>query len=147
AVGEDYEIEEIPAELADHAAHARETMIEQLADADDELAELYLEGADISVEQMQAAIRRATVGAKLVPVMCGTAFKNKGVQPILDGIIDYLRSPLDVGSISGHNPKDASVEDYRQASEDSPFSALAFKIAADPYLGKLTYIRVYSGRL
>ena len=147
AVGDDYDIEEIPAELVDRAAEARETMIEQLADADDDLAELYLEGADISAEQMQGAIRRATVGAKLVPVMCGTAFKNKGVQPLLDAVIGYLPSPLDVGSITGHDPKDSSVEDHRQASEESPFAALAFKIAADPYLGKLTYIRVYSGRL
>ncbi|MFD1859617.1 elongation factor G [Aeromicrobium camelliae] len=147
SIGEDYEVEEIPAELADAAAEAREALLETLADVDDEIAELYLEGEDISVEQLKAAIRRATLSTSLNPVLCGTAFKNKGVQPLLDAVVDYLPSPIDIGSVKGHKPGNEDVEDTREPSEESPFSALAFKIAADPHLGKLTFVRVYSGRL
>nr|WP_222706472.1 elongation factor G [Aeromicrobium terrae] len=147
AIGEDYEVEEIPAELADAAAEAREALLETLADADDEIAELYLEGGDISVEDLKAGIRRATLSASLNPVLCGTAFKNKGVQPLLDAVIDFLPSPIDVGAVKGHDAKDESQDDFREPSEDAPFAGLAFKIAADPHLGKLTFVRVYSGRL
>ncbi len=147
AIGEDYEVEEIPADMADAAAAAHQTLIETLADHDDEVAELYLDEHDLKPEQLKAGIRRATLAASLVPVLCGSAFKNKGVQPLLDAVIDYLPSPIDVGSIKGHDAKDEDIEDSREASEDEPFAALAFKIASDPHLGKLTYLRLYSGRL
>ncbi|WP_255657717.1 elongation factor G [Aeromicrobium sp. Leaf350] len=146
-IGEDYSVEEIPAELADAAAEGREALLETLSDVDDEIAELYLDGADISIEVLQAAIRRATLAAKLNPVLCGTAFKNKGVQPLLDAVVAYLPSPIDVGAIVGLDPKDESKNDTREPSDDVPFSGLAFKIATDPHLGKLTFVRVYSGRL
>jgi len=147
AVGEDYAVEEIPADLADKAAEAREFLLETLADADDDIAHAFLEGEDISVADLKAGIRRATLAALLNPVVCGTAFKNKGVQPLLDAVIDYLPSPIDVGAVIGHSAKDESVEDSREPSESEPFSGLAFKIATDPHLGKLTFVRVYSGRL
>ena len=147
AMGEDYEVEEIPADLAEQAAEYREKLIETLADADDQIMELYLEGEEPSYDQLKAAIRRATLADKLNPVLCGTAFKNKGVQPLLDAVVDYLPSPIDVGAIHGHDVKDEDVAVDREPKESEPFSALAFKIAADQHLGKLTYIRVYSGRL
>ena len=146
-IGEDYTVEDIPADLADAAAEGREHLLETLSDVDDEIAELFLDGADISVEVLQAAIRRATLAAKLNPVLCGTAFKNKGVQPLLDAVVAYLPSPIDVGAIVGLDPKDESKNDTREPSDDVPFSGLAFKIATDPHLGKLTFVRVYSGRL
>ncbi|KAA1374743.1 elongation factor G [Aeromicrobium fastidiosum] len=147
AIGEDYTIEEIPADLADEAAAARTEMIETLADQDDEFAEAYLDGAEITPELLKPAIRRATLAAKLNPVLCGTAFKNKGVQPLLDAVIDFLPSPIDVGAITGLDPRDETKTDTREPNESEPFAALAFKIASDPHLGKLTYLRVYSGRL
>ena len=146
-IGEDYTIEDIPADLADAAEEGREALLETLSDVDDEIAELFLDGADISVEVLQAAIRRATLAAKLNPVLCGTAFKNKGVQPLLDAVVAYLPSPIDVGAIVGLDPKDETKNDTREPSDDVPFSGLAFKIATDPHLGKLTFVRVYSGRL
>jgi elongation factor G len=146
-IGEDYEIEDIPADMADAAAEAHEHLLETLADADDEIAELYLSEHDAKPDQLKAGIRRATLSASLVPVLCGSAFKNKGVQPLLDAVIDYLPSPIDVGAVKGHDVKDESVEDSREASEEAPFAALAFKIASDQHLGKLTYLRLYSGRL
>ena len=146
-IGEDYEVEEIPADLVDAANEARETLLETLADVDDDIALAYLEGEDISVEDLQAAIRRATLSAKVNPILCGTAFKNKGVQPLLDAVVAYLPSPIDVGDVQGLNPKDESLTDTRPPSDDAPFSGLAFKIATDPHLGKLTFVRVYSGRL
>ena len=147
AIGEDYEVEEIPADLVDKAAEARNEMIETLADHDDEFAEAYLDGADITPELLKPAIRRATLAAKLNPILCGTAFKNKGVQPLLDAVIDFLPSPIDVGAITGLDPRDETKTDTREPNESEPFAALAFKIASDPHLGKLTYLRVYSGRL
>jgi elongation factor G len=146
-IGEDYEVEEIPADMADAAAAAHQALIETLADHDDEVAELYLDEHDLKPDQLKAGIRRATLAASLVPVLCGSAFKNKGVQPLLDAVIDFLPSPIDVGAVVGHDVKDESVSDSREASEDEPFAALAFKIASDHHLGKLTYLRVYSGRL
>ncbi|AXT83978.1 elongation factor G [Aeromicrobium sp. A1-2] len=147
AIGEDYAVEDIPADLVDKSAEARAEMIETLADHDDEFAEAYLDGAEITPELLKPAIRRATLDAKLNPVLCGTAFKNKGVQPLLDAVIDYLPSPIDVGAITGLDPRDESKSDTREPNESEPFAALAFKIASDPHLGKLTYLRVYSGRL
>jgi elongation factor G len=147
AVGEDYEVEDIPADMADAAEEAREALLETLSDVDDEIAELYLEGEEISIEQLKAGIRRATLAAVLNPVFCGTAFKNKGVQPLLDAVVDYLPSPLDIDAIKGTKENDESVELTREPSDSEPFAGLAFKIAADPHLGKLTFVRVYSGRL
>ncbi|MCD6640553.1 MAG: elongation factor G [Nocardioides sp.] len=148
AQGEDYVVEEIPAELADKAAEYREKLVETLAEADDEIMEVYLEDGDVfDVPTIKAAIRRATLADKLNPILTGTAFKNKGVQPLLDAVVDYLPSPLDVDAIVGHKPNDEEVEVLRQPSDNEPLSALAFKIAADPHLGKLTFVRVYSGKL
>src|SRR5438128_1735198 len=146
AMGEDYATEEIPAELADQAAEYREKLLENIADFDDALMEDYLGGEEISVERLKAAIRKATIAGQVNPVLTGTAFKNKGVQPLLDGVVDYLPSPLDIESIVG-TALDGETEVLRHADEDEPFSALAFKIQTDQHLGKLTYIRVYSGRL
>jgi elongation factor G len=145
--GEDYTVEEIPATHTEAAREWRDRLFETIAEADDEMMELYLEGEEPSVEQLEAAIRRATIADKLTPVLCGTAFKNKGVQPLLDAVVKYLPSPLDVGSIEGHDVKDEETVVERRPNEEEPFSALAFKIMADPHLGKLTYLRVYSGRL
>jgi elongation factor G len=147
AIGEDYTVEEIPADLVDVAAAARNDMVETLADNDDEFAEAYLDGAEITPELLQPAIRRATLAAKLNPVLCGTAFKNKGIQPLLDAVLAYLPNPLDVGAVTGTDPRDETKTDTRAPNESEPFAALAFKIASDPHLGKLTYLRVYSGRL
>ncbi len=147
-IGEDYEVEEIPADLADAAAAAREELIHVLADHDDDFAELYLEDEDaITADDLKAAVRRAVIGNKITAVICGTSFKNKGVQPMLDAVVDYLPSPLDIPAIDGFKPGDESVVIERHPSNDDPLSTLAFKIAADPHLGKLTYIRVYSGVL
>ena len=146
-MGEDYEVEEIPADMLERAQEAREALVETLADADDEIAEKFLEGEELSVAELQAGIRRATLAAKLNPVLCGTAFKNKGIQPLLDAVVAYLPSPLDVGAIEAHDPKDEEKIIERKPADTEPLAALAFKIAADPHLGKLTYVRVYSGRL
>ena len=148
-MGEDYEVEEIPAELAEQAAEYREKFIETLAEADDEIMEKYLEEGDenFTVAELEAAIRRATLADKLNPVLCGTAFKNKGVQPLLDAVVEYLPSPLDIDGIQGHSVKDENEIIVRQPSDDEPFSGLAYKIASDPHLGKLIYVRVYSGKL
>lgn len=146
-MGEDYTVEEIPATHTEIAAEWRDKLIETLAEADDEIMELYLEGEEPSQEQIMAGIRRATIASKLTPVLTGTAFKNKGVQPLLDAINAFLPSPLDVPDIEGHDVKDAAVVVTRKPDDSEPFSALAYKIAADPHLGKLTFIRVYSGKL
>ncbi|WP_104105911.1 elongation factor G [Nocardioides sp. 616] len=148
-MGEDYEIEEIPAELAEQAADYRTRLIETLADADDDIMEKYLDEGDenFTVPELEDAIRRATLGDKLNPVLCGTAFKNKGVQPLLDAVVKFLPSPLDIEGIVGHDPRDESKEIVRKPSDDEPFSGLAYKIASDPHLGKLIYVRVYSGKL
>ncbi len=146
-IGEDYVVEEIPADMQEAAVAARAELVETVADHDDELMEAYLEGEDVSPEALQHAIRRAVLSSSITAVLCGTAFKNKGVQPLLDAVLDYLPSPLDVPAIDGFKPGDESVVIHRKPSDDEPFSALAYKIAADPHLGKLTYIRVYSGRL
>ncbi|MFG1815667.1 elongation factor G [Kribbella sp. NPDC049174] len=146
-IGEDYTVEEIPASHTDLAAEWRDKLVETVAEADDEIMELYLEGEDPTQEQLVAAVRRATLASKLTPVLTGTAFKNKGVQPLLDAVNAYLPSPIDVPAIEGHDVKDAEQVVLRKPDDSEPFSALAFKIAADPHLGKLTFIRVYSGKL
>jgi elongation factor G len=150
-IGEDYSVEEIPADMADAAAAAREELIHVLADNDDEFAEAWLEaeetGEELSIAQIKAAIRRSVLANKLTAVICGTSFKNKGVQPMLDAVIDYLPSPLDIPAIEGFKPGHPEQVIERHPSNDDPLSMLAFKIAADPHLGKLTYIRVYSGVL
>lgn len=151
AQGEDYVVEEIPADLADKAAEYREKLVETLAEADDDIMEVYLEDGDtFDVPTLKAAIRRATLADKVNPILTGTAFKNKGVQPLLDAIVDYLPSPLDVDGIVGHKPgaeETPENEIVRKPSSEEPLAALAFKIAADPHLGKLTFVRVYSGKL
>ncbi|MGH8795367.1 MAG: elongation factor G [Stackebrandtia sp.] len=146
ALGEEYATEEIPAELAEQAAEYREKLIETLSDVDDHIAEKYLEGEELSVAEIKAAIRAATIANKINPVLCGTAFKNKGVQPLLDAVVDYMPSPLDVPAIEGVK-MDGETPDKREADVDEPFAALAFKIQTDKHLGKLTYARIYSGRI
>jgi elongation factor G len=149
-LGREQEVVDIPAHLADEAAAAREHLLEEVSHYDDELVELILEEAEITPARLKAAIRKATLEIKLTPVLCGSSFKNKGVQPLLDAIIDYLPSPLDVPPVEGIEPvkgEDEGRAATREASDDASFAALAFKIAADPYVGKLTYFRVYSGRL
>ncbi len=146
-MGEDYSVEEIPASHTEIAAEWRDKLIETLAEADDEIMELYLEGEQPTEEQLFAGIRRATLASKLTPVLTGTAFKNKGVQPLLDAVVAFLPSPVDVPAIDGHAVDDASKVIERKPNDAEPFSALAFKIAADPHLGKLTFLRVYSGKL
>ncbi|GAB2816097.1 elongation factor G [Actinocorallia aurea] len=146
-LGEMYNEVEIPEDLADAAEVARGELIETLAENDDEIMEIYLEGGEPTIEQIVPGIRRATLAAKLTPVFCGTAFKNKGVQPLLDAIVRYLPSPLDVEAIEGHKMGDEETVIARKPSEDEPFSGLAFKIMSDPHLGKLTFVRVYSGVL
>ena len=136
---------EIPAELQEEARTQRERLIEAIAETDEELTRKYLEGEELTVADLRAALRRATLSGKLVPVLCGAALRNKGVQPLLDAVIDYLPSPLDIPPITGTVPGTDRVEE-RPASDDAPFAALAFKIVADPFAGKLTYFRVYSGR-
>jgi elongation factor G len=145
--GEDYAVEEIPADMLDKCKAARAEMLETLAENDDALMEKFLEGIEVSEEEIIAGIRRATIAAKLSPVLTGSAFKNKGVQPMLDAVNRYLPSPLDIDAIVGTDMDDATIEMKRQPKNEEPFSALAFKIMTDPHLGKLTFIRVYSGVL
>ncbi len=146
-MGEDYTVEEIPAELAEQAAEYREKLLETLSEADDEIMEKFLDEGTFEVAELESAIRRATLADKINPVLCGTAFKNKGVQPLLDAVVKYLPSPLDIDAIKGHAVNDEEKEIDRQPSDDEPFSGLAYKIASDPHLGKLIYVRVYSGKL
>ncbi len=145
--GEKYIIEDIPGDLAESAAQWRDKLVEAVADADDEVMELYLEGNQPSNELLKAALRRGTLASRIVPVLCGSAYKNKGVQPMLDAVVDYLPSPLDVGAVTGHKVDDEDTLIEREPDETAPLATLAFKIAADPHLGRLTYLRVYSGTL
>jgi elongation factor G len=149
-LGKDQEIVDIPAELAEKAEAAREALIDAVATFDDDLAEAYLETGEVDSEQLKAAIRKATLALEINPVLCGSAFKNKGVQPLLDAVLDYLPSPLDVPPVTGVvevRGSDEPKEETREADDSAPFAALAFKIMADPFVGKLTYFRVYSGKL
>jgi len=144
-LGAEFSIREIPAEVRDEARAARERLIESLADVDDAIMRKYLQGDAPGREEIAAALRRQTLAMKVVPVCCGAAFKNKGIQPLLDAVVDYLPSPADMPPVAGKGPDGAEV--LRAASDDEPFAALAFKIVTDPYVGQLTYIRVYSGVL
>jgi elongation factor G len=149
-LGREQEVVEIPAELAAEAAAAREHLLEEVSHYDDGLVELILEDKDIPKDRLKQAIRKATLEIKLTPVLCGSSFKNKGVQPLLDAVIDYLPSPLEVPPVEGIEPIKGEAEGRpasRRPTAEDPFSALAFKIMADPYVGKLTYFRVYSGKL
>ena len=143
-LGRDQRVEPIPADMRELADEYRQKLLEAVADFDDDIMELYLEGGEVPAEKIRAAIRRATVAVKMVPVTCGTSYKNKGVQKLLDAIVDYMPSPLDVPAIDGTNPK-TGEEEIRNADDSAPFSALAFKIMTDPYVGRLTFFRVYSG--
>src|SRR3954462_12676519 len=145
-LGEKYEVEDIPADMAEQAAEYRDKLIEQLADVDASIAEKYLEGEEFDVATVKAAIRKATLADLVNPVLTGTAFKNKGVQPLLDAVVDYLPSPLDVAHVPGTR-QDGVTPAERKADEAEPLSALAFKIATDKHLGKLTFVRIYSGVL
>jgi elongation factor G len=145
--GDKYDVVEIPADHADAAREWRDKLLETISENDDDMMAMYLEGEEPTEEQLVAAIRRATLTSAVTPVLCGTAFKNKGVQPMLDAIVDFLPSPLDIPSIKGHSVRNADEVVERHADPNEPFSALAFKIMADPHLGKLTYIRIYSGTL
>ncbi|HSH74376.1 MAG TPA: elongation factor G, partial [Longimicrobiales bacterium] len=138
---------EVPDGLKDEIEELRRRLLEAAIEHDDELIEKYLGGAELSNEELRHAIRAATIKGAIFPVFCGSAFKNKGVQALLDGVIDYLPSPVDIPAIQGHPPHKDETVDTREASDDAPFSALAFKIATDPYVGKLTFFRVYSGSL
>ena len=143
-LGKDMRVEEIPEDMRDLADEYRTNLLEAVSDFDDEIMEMYLEGEEVPADKIRAAIRRATVAVKMVPVVCGTSYKNKGVQKLLDAIVEYLPSPLDIPAVEGVNPKTGETE-TREASDDAPFSALAFKIMTDPYVGKLAFFRVYSG--
>ena len=144
-LGLEMEYAEIPDDLVERAEELKDELITQLANIDDEILQMYLDGEEIPIDKMKSVIRRGTVESKFVPVLCGSAFKNKGVQPLTDAIVDYLPSPLDIPSIKGKTPDGEEV--IRHPSPDEPFCALAFKIMSDPYVGKLTYFRVYSGKL
>jgi elongation factor G len=145
--GDKYDVVDIPADHAEAAREWRDKLLETVAENDDEMMVMYLDGEEPTEDQLVAALRRATLASAINPVLCGSAFKNKGVQPMLDAIVAYLPSPLDVPAIQGHSVKDAEQVVERHADPNEPFSALAFKIMADPHLGKLTYIRIYSGTL
>ena len=146
-IGAEPTIEEIPADLADQAAEYREKLLETVAETDEALLEKYFGGEELTTEEIKGAIRKLTIAREFYPVICGSAFKNKGVQPMLDAIIDYLPSPLDVPSVEGHTVGNEEEILSRKPSADEPFAALAFKIAAHPFFGKLTFVRVYSGHI
>jgi elongation factor G len=146
SLGAKYKIEEIPADLTDLAKEYREKMLEAVAEFDEQVLERYLNGQSLSIEEIQRSIRAGTIAMKVTPVLCGSAFKNKGVQQLLDAVVDYLPSPLDIPPVVGIDPK-TNKEETRQVSDDEPFAALAFKIMTDPFAGQLTYFRVYSGTL
>jgi elongation factor G len=147
AKGEDYAIEEIPADLQEKAEEYRHELIEKVAETDEHLLEKYLGGEELTVAELKAAIRTMTIAGDVNPVFCGTAFKNKGVQPMLDAVVDYLPSPLDVPPMEGHAVGDEEKVITRAPSADEPFSALAFKVVSHPFFGRLTYVRVYSGKV
>lgn len=146
-LGATYEEKDIPADLQDKAAEYREKLIELAVEQDDAAMEAYLEGNEPDMETLKKCIRKGTISSAFVPVMCGTAFKNKGVQPMLDAVVDYLPSPLDIGAVQGVDVDDPEKKDSRPPEDDAPFSALAFKIMNDPFVGSLTFVRIYSGTL
>ncbi len=146
-LGAKYEVQEIPADMVEKVEEYRHHLIERVAEADDSLMEKYLEGAELTTEEIVAGIRALTVSSEVYPVLCGSAFKNRGVQPMLDAVLSYLPSPLDVPAMVGHAPGNEEEKVTRQPSKDEPFSALAFKVASHPFFGTLTFIRVYSGQI
>nr|WP_281369318.1 elongation factor G [Leifsonia shinshuensis] len=146
-MGAKYEVQEIPADLKEKAEEYRNRLLETVAETDDALLEKFFGGEEITIPEIKAAIRKLTVNNEIYPVLCGSAFKNRGVQPMLDAVIDYLPSPLDVPAIEAHNPRDEEQVILRHADATEPFSALAFKVAVHPFFGRLTYVRVYSGRV
>jgi elongation factor G len=146
-MGAEYSIEEIPADLLDKATEARHFLIEAVSEHDDELMHLYLEGQEPTIEQLKAGIRKATIGMHIFPVLCGSSFKNKGVQTLLDAVVDYLPSPIDIPPIVGSNPDNMEEKIVRKTDDNEPFAALGFKIMTDPFVGQLIFIRVYSGTL
>lgn len=146
-IGAEQEITDIPEELQAQAEEYREKLIETVAESDEALMEKYFGGEEISIEELKAGIRKMTVAGEIFPVFCGTAYRNKGVQPVLDAIVDYLPNPLDIGEVHGHKPGHPEEELTRVPSDDAPLAALAFKIAVHPFFGKLTYVRVYSGTM
>jgi elongation factor G len=145
-LGASFEEKEIPADLVDKAKQYRDRLVEQAVEMDDEAMEAYLEGKEPDIATLKKCIRKGTIDFKLIPMMCGSSFKNKGVQPMLDAVVDYLPSPVDVGSVKGKKV-DSDEDDSRPCAEDAPFSALAFKIMNDPFVGSLTFARIYSGKL
>ena len=145
-MGAKYEVEEIPADLVEKANHYRAILLETVAETDEALMEKYFAGEELTEAEIKGAIRKMTINSELYPILCGSAFKNKGVQPMLDAVIDYLPSPLDVAAIVGSNPRDEEQKITREPKADGPFAALAFKVMTHPFFGRLTYIRVYSGR-
>ena len=145
-LGKDMRTEEIPEDMRELAAEYRDKLLDAVSEFDDEIADLYLMGEEVPADKIRAAIRKGTVAVKMVPVVCGTSYKNKGVQKLLDAIVDYMPSPLDVPPVEGTNPKTDEIE-TRPADDSAPFSALAFKIMTDPYVGRLSFFRVYSGTL
>ena len=145
-LGKDMREEEIPADMAELANEYHEKLMDAVSEVDDEIMEQYLGGEEVSIDKIKAAIRKATIDNTMIPVTCGSSYKNKGVQEMLDAVVDYMPSPLDKKGVKGINP-DTDEEDFRPASDDAPFSALAFKIATDPFVGKLCFFRVYSGTL
>ncbi|MDE1176154.1 MAG: elongation factor G [Edaphobacter sp.] len=146
-MGAQYSVEEIPADLMDKAVEARHFLIEAVSEHDDELMNMYLEGQEPTVDQLKAGIRKATIGMHIFPVLCGSSFKNKGVQTLLDAVLDYLPSPLDIPPIVGSNPDNMEEKVVRKTDDSEPFAALGFKIMTDPFVGQLIFIRVYSGTL
>ena len=145
-MGQDMRVEEIPADMQDLADEYREKLLDAVSMFDDEIMEMFLEGQEIPADRIRAAIRKATISVEMIPVVCGTSYKNKGVQKLLDAVVDYMPAPTDIEAIKGINP-DTDEEDVRESSDDAPFSALAFKIMTDPYVGRLSFVRVYSGTL
>lgn len=143
-LGKDVRDEEIPADMLEKAQEYHDAMVESITETDDDLMMKYLEGEEISIEELKVALRKATIANHIVPVLCGTAYRNKGVQMLLDAVIDYMPAPIDIPPIKGVDP-DTGEEDERPSDDEAPFSALAFKIATDPYVGRLSFIRVYSG--
>ncbi len=145
-LGKDVRDEEIPADMMDQAQEYHDAMVEAIAELDEDLMMKYLEGEEITVDELKAALRKGVCNVQIIPVLCGTAYRNKGVQPLLDAVIDYMPAPTDIPPIKGVNP-DTEEEDVRHSSDEEPFSSLAFKIMTDPYVGRLTFFRVYSGTL
>ncbi|HHX84192.1 MAG TPA: elongation factor G [Actinomycetales bacterium] len=146
-IGTEAQIQDIPAELQEKAEEYREKLLEAVAESDEELMEKYFGGEELTLDEIKAAIRKMTVNSEIYPVLCGSAYKNKGIQPMLDAVIDFLPTPLDIGEVHGHKVGDEETEMVRKPAKDEPFSALAFKIAVHPFFGKLTFVRVYSGRV